>query len=29
MNDDLKDAGYRENYKYITYRSLHLMSSLR
>ncbi len=29
MSDDLKDAGYRENYKYIAYRSLHLMSSLR
>jgi MinD-like ATPase involved in chromosome partitioning or flagellar assembly len=29
MNDDLKSAGYRENFKYIVYRSLHLMASLR
>jgi MinD-like ATPase involved in chromosome partitioning or flagellar assembly len=29
MNDDLKGAGYRENFKYVVYRSLHLMSSLR
>jgi MinD-like ATPase involved in chromosome partitioning or flagellar assembly len=29
MDDDLKGAGYRENFKYIVYRSLHLMASLR
>ena len=29
MDDDLKNAGYRENFKYIVYRSLHLMASLR
>jgi len=29
MNDDLRGAGYRENFKYVTYRALHLMSSLR
>jgi MinD-like ATPase involved in chromosome partitioning or flagellar assembly len=29
LNDDLKSAGYRENYKYIVYRSLHIMNSMR
>jgi hypothetical protein len=29
MSDDLKSASYRENFKYIVYRSLHLMASLR
>jgi len=29
MSDDLEGTGYRENLKYITYRSLHLMNSLR
>ncbi len=29
MNDDLKGTGYRENLKYIVYRSLHLMTNLR
>ncbi|MBN2370414.1 MAG: P-loop NTPase [Vicinamibacteria bacterium] len=29
LNDDLKNAGYRENFKYIVYRSLHIMSSMR
>jgi hypothetical protein len=29
MNDDLKGAGYRENFKYVVYRALHLMASLR
>jgi len=27
MYDDMKDAGYRQNFRYITYRSLHVMSS--
>lgn len=29
MSDDLDGTGYRENLKYIVYRSLHLMTSLR
>ncbi len=29
MYDDLKGAGYRDNFKYLAYRSLHLMTSRR
>jgi MinD-like ATPase involved in chromosome partitioning or flagellar assembly len=29
MSDDLKSSSYRENFKYIVYRSLHLMASMR
>jgi MinD-like ATPase involved in chromosome partitioning or flagellar assembly len=29
MYDDMKGSGYRENFKYIAYRSLHVMSSRR
>jgi flagellar biosynthesis protein FlhG len=29
MYDDMKGAGYRENFKYLAYRSLHIMSSRR
>jgi MinD-like ATPase involved in chromosome partitioning or flagellar assembly len=29
MYDDMKGAGFRENFKYLAYRSLHIMSSRR
>jgi MinD-like ATPase involved in chromosome partitioning or flagellar assembly len=29
MYDDMKGTGYRENFKYLSYRSLHIMSSRR
>jgi hypothetical protein len=29
MYDDMKGAGYRENFKYLAYRSLHVMQSRR
>ena len=29
MYDDMKGASYRENFKYLAYRSLHIMSSRR
>jgi MinD-like ATPase involved in chromosome partitioning or flagellar assembly len=29
MSDDLESAGYRENFKYVAYRALHLMATLR
>jgi hypothetical protein len=29
MSDDLGKAGYRENFKYVVYRALHLMATLR